>query len=48
MRASARRAELALRDARDRFAWPALAERVAAVFTEAAGAPGRRWTTSTT
>jgi len=44
----ARRAELALRDARDRFAWPALAERVAAVFIEVADAPGRRLTTSTT
>jgi glycosyltransferase involved in cell wall biosynthesis len=45
-----RRAEVALRDARDRFAWPALGERVAAVFTEVTSGTtrGDRLTPSTT
>ena len=45
-----RRGDLALRDARRRFAWPALGERVAAVFSEVVDGPAsqERLTTSTT
>ena len=43
-----RRAELALFDAGERFAWPALAQRVAEVLEASAGPAPRRLTTSTT